>query len=360
MSNVVKRMELYFKEGSSDKVYNVEIQKGTTGYEVLFAYGRRGNTLTTGTKTAGQVTYDKALAVFGKLVTEKMGKGYKELSNNSSSSVLKHTESDDMGVRPQLLNEVDEKELESLFTDPNWCAQEKYDGVRRLLIHQGNFTVGTNRRGISVTIPMEVEEAVNSALEGVIRQPVTTILDGEAIGDTVVIFDIVSEVSFKDRYNTLTKLKFDGKTLKLAPVAWTTKEKKDLFARLKKENAEGIVFKNINSKYTPGRPNSGGNQLKFKFVETATCIVTGGNLGKSSVTLAVFDKDGNQVPVGSATVYANQQFPSPGAIVEVKYLYYFPGGSLFQPVLLGEREDMSQEDCRLDQLKTKREEEIIL
>jgi len=35
-------------------------------------------------------------------------------------------------------------------------------------------------------------------------------------------------------------------------------------------------------------------------------------------------------------------------------LYYFAGGSLFQPVLLGPREDIDIEDCTLKQLKLKR------
>jgi bifunctional non-homologous end joining protein LigD len=36
-------------------------------------------------------------------------------------------------------------------------------------------------------------------------------------------------------------------------------------------------------------------------------------------------------------------------------LYAFKGGSVFQPVYLGVREDLTQEDCTLDQLKYKAE-----
>jgi bifunctional non-homologous end joining protein LigD len=360
MSNVMKDAQLFFKEGSSDKVYNAEIVSQLSGYMVNFAYGRRGSSLTTGSKTASPVNYDQALKIFDKLVNEKKSKGYKEVQNGikppSSIGSLVGPPSRDTGLRPQLLNEIEEKELEKYITDPLWCAQEKYDGVRRMILKTRDAVIGTNRKGLS--IPMSAE--INSQLIQ-LDPDKKFVLDGEAIGDSVYIFDLVNELPFKARYKMLAEwYPLDGNFLKLAPVAWTTKEKRDLLARLKKDNAEGIVFKKIDSLYNPGRPNSGGDQLKFKFVATATCVVTGGNLGKSSVSLAVYDKSGNQVPVGNATVYANQKLPAPGALVEVRYLYYFPGGSLFQPVLLGERDDLSKEDCTIEQLKLKREEEIIL
>ena len=53
MKVVVQETSLWFKEGSSDKVYNVVIEEvqGSGMYVVNFSYGRRGNALQTGTKT---------------------------------------------------------------------------------------------------------------------------------------------------------------------------------------------------------------------------------------------------------------------------------------------------------------------
>ncbi len=53
----------------------------------------------------------------------------------------------------------------------------------------------------------------------------------------------------------------------------------------------------------------------------------------------------------------NQPVPAEGDLVEVAYLYAFPGGSLFQPVLLGQRSDLGAEDCTMGQLKFKRQAE---
>jgi bifunctional non-homologous end joining protein LigD len=174
------------------------------------------------------------------------------------------------------------------------------------------------------------------------------------MGDFIVLFDMVNSMSYKDRYKLLSKVEWlsNEHSVQVAHTAWTTKEKKELYKTLKSRNAEGIVFKKIHSTYKPGRPNSGGDQIKFKFTATASCIVTSINKGKRSVKVAVYDED-KLVPVGNVTIYPNQEIPLEGSIVEIKYLYYFKGGSLFQPVYLGERDDLSGADCDIKKLKLK-------
>lgn len=349
MSKIVETMSLYYRDSNSDKVYNVQLVDSGNGFEVNFAYGRRGSTLNTGKKTNSPVAYAAAKKVFDKLVNEKTSKGYKEVSTGGTT-VITTADPTDTGFRPQLLNEIDEADLDNYINDPAWCAQEKYDGKRRALIRSGGALIGTNRKGLIVAIPDELQTILN---EG------HYILDGEAIGDKTVIFDyVIPGKGFKDRYDKLrTEFVFDGKFTQLAPVAWSKKEKQDLLTRLRKDNAEGIVFKKVNAEYKAGRPNSGGDQLKFKFCATVSCIVTQVNTTKRSIMLAVHDGKG-RIAVGNATVYPNQDIPKVNSIVEIKYLYYFPGGSLFQPVLLGERDDLDEKDCHISKLKVKREEEV--
>jgi bifunctional non-homologous end joining protein LigD len=67
---------LHYREGSSDKVYHAAIEPKGEGYLVTFAYGRRGNTLTTGTKTTYPVSLAEATKLFDKLVASKLAKGY--------------------------------------------------------------------------------------------------------------------------------------------------------------------------------------------------------------------------------------------------------------------------------------------
>lgn len=55
--------------------------------------------------------------------------------------------------------------------------------------------------------------------------------------------------------------------------------------------------------------------------------------------------------VGNVTIAPNQPIPKAGAVVEVRYLYSYPGGSLFQPVCLGLRDNVDPAACTIDQLK---------
>jgi bifunctional non-homologous end joining protein LigD len=103
--------------------------------------------------------------------------------------------------------------------------------------------------------------------------------------------------------------------------------------------------------YTPGRPSSGGSQLKFKFVATLSAVVVKANRQRS-VGVSLCD-GGDWQPVGNVTVPANQDVPSVGDVVEVRYLYASPGGALFQPVYLGVRSDVEPHECVSSQLKFK-------
>ena len=62
---------LYYREGSSDKVYQCAIEPSGDLFVVNFAYGRRGATLQTGTKTSSPVDYEMAKGIYDKVVGEK-------------------------------------------------------------------------------------------------------------------------------------------------------------------------------------------------------------------------------------------------------------------------------------------------
>lgn len=72
----MENITLYFRQGSSDKIYQAGIVPQDGGYVVNFAYGRRGATLATGTKTQAPVAHDEARRIYDKLIAEKTAKGY--------------------------------------------------------------------------------------------------------------------------------------------------------------------------------------------------------------------------------------------------------------------------------------------
>ena len=348
---------LYFREGSSDKEYHAAIEPSGEGYIVTFAYGRRGNTLTTGTKTPTIVTLAQATAIHAKLIREKTAKGYRESGDGSSIKPYQQTgdEGDDSGIRCQLLNAIDESELSRLITNQTHCLQPKHDGRRLMVRKQGDTVTGINRRGLVVAIPGPIREAVEHI-------PFDVLIDGEAVGDTLHAFDLL-EVKGNDLRNRryidrhaglLMTLPSNLPALRWVVTATDPNDKLETFEELKESGGEGVVFKDMDAPYSPGRPNSDGPQLKFKFVESASFIVTGHN-AKRSVTLGLFDGD-EFVGAGNVTIPPNHTIPAVGDVCDVRYLYaYRESGSIYQPVYQGKRDDIPASECVVEQLKYKNE-----
>lgn len=79
---LIKRTTLHYQEGTSDKVYEVDLcLVGSDRYVVNFRYGRRGATLKEGVKTEQPVPLAQAEKAFEKLVGEKTKKGYQDVSS---------------------------------------------------------------------------------------------------------------------------------------------------------------------------------------------------------------------------------------------------------------------------------------
>ena len=348
----MEQITLYFRDGPSDKVYQASLQPQGDGYVVHFAYGRRGATLTTGTKTPKPVDLAQARAVYHQLVRAKTAKGY---TPGADGTPYQHTSAAAQvsGLQPQLLNAIDAAQAVRLIQDSRWLAQEKFDGRRLLIRSSASGIDGINRHGLLVALPHPIAQAVE-ALDG------SCILDGEAIGDSFVAFDLLELNGTDHRATPLQERLFqlanlvthDGPHLRTADTASSTVAKAALLERLKAGNKEGIVFKRCDAPYSPGRPASGGDALKLKFYETASFLVSEIN-DKRSVCLALVDND-TPLSAGKVTIPPNHAIPTPGDIVEVRYLYAFPESrSVYQPVYLGRRDDVLRSECTLAQLKFK-------
>ena len=90
----------------------------------------------------------------------------------------------------------------------------------------------------------------------------------------------------------------------------------------------------------------GGSQLRCKCYATVVASWSKINAGKRSVALESLDGS-RRVAVGNVTIPTSQPVPLAGVVVEVRYLYAYPGGSLNQPAYLCRRDDVDRDDCRL-------------
>ncbi len=349
----MQNITLNYQEGTSDKVYQVAITPSSTGYAVNYSYGRRGSAMSTGTKTQTPVSLEMAQAIFSKLVQAKMAKGYKP-AENSSLYQLPENGTLDTGVRCQLLNGSTEAELENLLLDRDHWMQEKFDGRRLLLRKVGTKITGINRLGRSTAIPEPLVESARVFEHDFL-------LDGEAVGEKLHAFDLLEldgedlrSKSYKIRYLRLMNLLsgVQQRGIRFVDTAFLPKQKMALFRQLKGELKEGVVFKACEAPYTGGRPNTGGSQLKFKFVETASFVVKRIN-EQRSVALLLFE-NGKIADAGNVTIPVNFEIPAVGSVVECRYLYAFrESGKIYQPVYLGVRADIDPEECITAQLKFK-------
>jgi bifunctional non-homologous end joining protein LigD len=351
------RTTLYYREGTSDKVYQCAIEAAGTRFLVNFAYGRRGTTLNTGTKTNVPVDYDDAKRIYDKLVKEKTGKGYTPGPDGTPYHNTPKAERF-TGLLPQLLNSIDEEELNRLLTHQDHCMQEKFDGRRLLVQKQASDIIGINKKGLVVGLPESVVQAAE-------RLPGDFVLDGECIGDEFFVFDLLSintgdlrPQPYRERlvhlYNLIASAQ--QQSITLVQTAFTTEDKNRLLNQLRAARKEGVVFKHLYSSYVPGRPSSGGPQLKHKFYATLSAVVAKIN-AQRSVEIRLLGDDGWQT-AGNVTIPPNHQIPKVGAVAEIRFLYSFKeSGVLYQPVFLGLRSDVTPEECLVTQLKFKADDE---
>lgn len=78
---LLRKVTLHFREGNSDKVYEVDLCEHSNDrpqrYVVNFRYGRRGGSLREGTKTVTPVDLTEAEEIFASLIVNKENKGYR-------------------------------------------------------------------------------------------------------------------------------------------------------------------------------------------------------------------------------------------------------------------------------------------
>jgi bifunctional non-homologous end joining protein LigD len=334
-------VELGYREGSSDKVYRACVEADGTGFVVNFAYGRRGSSLAAGTKTQGPVTLDEATVIYEKLIRSKLAKGYKPTGTASTGIGMNVAEErKDTGLRAMLLNPITEEDAERYLTDPDWCAQEKYDGKRILVRKTDTGIVAANRHGLTTGFPTVLAEQL-------VRVPGDFVIDGELVGDRYYAFDLLENVEDDWRampyWHRLDVLRHQFGELSGGVIVAETairEEKQVMLEQLRAAGKEGIVFKHVRAGWQPGRQASGGSALKCKFWASCSCVVARIN-GKRSVEVAL-----GGVPVGNVTIPPNQAIPAVGQVVEVRYLYVQGvGGSLYQPIYLGVRNDVPAADC---------------
>lgn len=374
--SIIRRIRLTYTEGNSNKEYNITISAYDDGrHFVEYEYGAIGRPLKKEYKNKDPLPELEAIKLYDRLKNEKLNKGYQIDQEHFSSSVplaaatpaqepvivKKQT-----GLSPMLLNPIEREDAIDYQNNRDWCFQIKHDGERQIIIIDESGVKLSNRRGIEIEPPESVIELAKQLAKVGIT---SATLDCERMTDSdFIVFDLLnlngSDLTGHTVFQRLLRLSnltatfracLNGTEFTITATAFTTQDKASLFHNALTDNEEGIVLKNLHATYTAGRPASGGHALKLKFYETATVRVISRHKTKSSVAIELHD-NGAWVEVGNVTIPPNATTPSEGDLIEVRYLYAYREGSLYQPTFIRARNDLTDDAASIAQLKYKKTE----
>ena len=359
-----KSIRLTCTERTSHKEYRIQLVSAADGRGWLLKAQSAaiGGSLKPQDKITEPVPYEKALKEYLRLVKAKLAKGYvgsdPAIGGLADVPLRAFTSTD---IRPMLLNPIGDAELDRYLLDPQYSAEEKHDGERRMVVVECDDAIvahGVNRKGNMTPLADAVDAEVCACAVGWRGR---SVFDGESIGDVVYLWDVLEHegrnlrpLPLAERRKILREVIKPGASVRISRVARTTQDKRRLLEEVRAARREGVVFKRDGSAYVPGLQTTDAEWHKYKFLASATVRVMALNTGRRSVQVEAQDAAGAWHRLGNVTIPPNQPIPAVHAIVEVQYLNVARvGGSLYQPVYQRERADQDESDCRMDQLKYK-------
>lgn len=355
-NSTLPKIDLFCTTGGASKEYHLfTIDHADGTYTLFYANGAIGAAMKPKVK-AGPAPFDVIKKEFDKTVKSKISASpaYTEASSGVSLTTTQDA-GDQSGWMPHLLTEVDDDGLEALLKDDRWLAQEKINGERRAVLIEDDAIRGANKKGRFIGgVPTAWAEALKTLPPG-------SVLDGEHVGDTLYVFDVprwrgvdTSDQPYSMRLGRvkLSVAVANEPTIRMAEVATGEVAKRELLATVTSNIGEGIVFTRADSTYVNGRSSANNSgRIKYKLYEFSNCVVLHKNAGRS-VALGLYDAAGAMVNVGSVTIPPNQEIPSEAAVLRVRYMHMFDGGSLYgPPVSFGVVSGVNPEDCTLAQVK---------
>lgn len=259
-------------------------------------------------------------------------------------------------IEPMLARTAQPSRLQQLLNDDTWAIEQKIDGKRMLVQVADREARAFNRTAQEIECP----EYIAADFDG---KPFEAewLFDGEYLNNTYYVFDCIMapvsddwhQATFGTRRDLLERLfgRIRMANTVLVPQAQGLHMKTDLFKKIKDNRGEGVMFKNLNARYTAGVRSH--DMLKWKFVETADVVVTETfREGKDQAISIGIYHDGQLVDAGGCKIPTNLVgVLQPQDVIECKYLYGTKDHKLYQPVFLKVRDDKPAGDCTTEQLK---------
>jgi ATP-dependent DNA ligase len=267
-------------------------------------------------------------------------------------------------VRPMLAETAAPDQLEFYLTQDQYVAQLKLDGDRFVVEVLDGVVQVFNRQGVPKT--SNVAEAVLAPLRQLSAG--RWVFDGEIIGRKLWLFDLLeagghlgADAPFRDRHTALTivleTLRPDEACIGLLGYVSGTTAKRELLATAQADHREGIILRDVQAAYQPGRRSRGLLRVKFLRELDAHVVEVATSTGKQNAALAVYDDEGNAVAIGKVSTIGKGAVKV-GDVVEVRFLYTV-GDRLFQPRIVRVRTDKAGSECSARQLVGTRTNKVV-
>lgn len=248
---------------------------------------------------------------------------------------------------------------------PRYAAMLKVDGVRALIDLSGSKPISFNRKGERSYLPGKLLAELGQICG------LGIVLDGELVKDELYLFDLVragSDVNertpWAERHDWLERIvgKWNPEHITLLPVARTNQQIAGLRRRVLGRGLEGMVIVDTTSRYEFG--GRSGAWRKWKFVKTATCLITAKGLdGKDNFEVSLLD-NGVPVPIGTISrLEGDAPHAKLGDLIDVEFLHAGDPATprLTQPHPKKLRRDKRVDEATIDQITHAfREREVVL
>ncbi len=301
----------------------------------------------------------------------------------------------DVVFAPELLTRVTKAEAVKFASDPRYFFQTKQDGDR-LTVRVETWpngvvnNYGYNKSGQVVHLDAQLWNAVSRLC--IAFSIDRLLMDGEWEADGFHAWELLElhitnpawvgegdlrELPYYQRLDMLEAILGDllPELATILHLTYTARDTAAKLALLDNLKLEGVAVKLRTAPFRPGR---NGQHKKYKHEQTASFIVgpkfgAKANDGHRSVALYIFDATAKStsawqlvdcgIPavmphtlrfVSTVKVADKYDVPPIGSVIEVRYLYAYPGGGIAQPAYFGKvRTDVPHRDCSTAQLKFK-------
>lgn len=272
----------------------------------------------------------------------------------------------------------DGRYVDEYIEDHEWWFQQKLDG-HRVLISVGPDSIESyNRHGKRRTYELP---------GAVVRQfldfdfDTTWIFDGELVGSTFWVFDVLCDqhLDLSEAYRTRLQVleqffaiwERRNDNVRLVHTARTPAEKRRLMKAVELYAGEGFVLKHQDAPYLAGRISP--YLLKAKRWFTADCVIADTDFGgKVNAVLKLWDPEAPSVPKTIHTANGNKLLADfgkgewvtvgkvsawgkgllkRGDVVEVRYAYATDSRRLYIPSIVRRRDDKPPIECTIDQIR---------